>query len=197
MAMSMGGGKGGIKADINVTPLVDIMLVLLIIMMLIAPLLQKGVNVRLPIAENTSEKPDTQEQTVVHVDAQKNLYVNNIQVAESDQGRGIRGDQPGVLESDHRQKQADTGRDREFQRMRDRIDDPLAHAKQTDHNEQAAGHEDSAERRLPAESQAEYHAVGEVRIQAHARGECDRIVRIQPHHGGTHCRGHAGSHDRP
>jgi biopolymer transport protein TolR len=84
MAMSMGGGSGGIKADINVTPLVDIMLVLLIIMMLIAPLLQKGVNVRLPLADNTSEKPDTQEQTVVHVDAQKNLYVNNIQVSESE-----------------------------------------------------------------------------------------------------------------
>ncbi len=84
MAMSMGGGSGGIKADINVTPLVDIMLVLLIIMMLIAPLLQKGVNVRLPIAENTGEKPDTQEQTVVHVDAQRNLYVNNIQVSEGE-----------------------------------------------------------------------------------------------------------------
>ncbi len=84
MAMSTGGGSGGIKADINVTPLVDIMLVLLIIMMLIAPLLQKGVNVRLPIAENTIEKPDTQEQTVVHVDAQRNLYVNNIQVSEGE-----------------------------------------------------------------------------------------------------------------
>jgi biopolymer transport protein TolR len=84
MAMSMGGGSGGIKADINVTPLVDIMLVLLIIMMLIAPLLQKGVNVRLPLADNTAEKPDTQEQTVVHVDAQKNLYVNNIQVSEAE-----------------------------------------------------------------------------------------------------------------
>jgi biopolymer transport protein TolR len=84
MAMAMGGGKGGIKADINVTPLVDIMLVLLIIMMLIAPLLQKGVNVQLPYADNTAEKPDTQEQTVVAVDAQKNLYVNSIQVSESE-----------------------------------------------------------------------------------------------------------------
>ena len=83
MAMSMGGGKGGIKADINVTPLVDIMLELLIIMMLIAPLLQKGVNVRLPIADNTTEKPENQEQTVVHVDAQKQLYVNNLPVSES------------------------------------------------------------------------------------------------------------------
>ena len=84
MSMNVGGGGSGIKADINVTPLVDIMLVLLIIMMLIAPLLQKGVNVRLPIAENTSEKPDTQEQTVVHVDAQKQLYVNNIAVSQSE-----------------------------------------------------------------------------------------------------------------
>ena len=84
MALSLGGGSGGIKADLNVTPLVDIMLVLLIIMMLIAPLLQKGVNVRLPLADNTAEKPDTQEQTVVHVDAQKNLYVNNIQVSENE-----------------------------------------------------------------------------------------------------------------
>jgi biopolymer transport protein TolR len=80
----LGGGGRAIKADINVTPLVDIMLVLLIIMMLIAPLLQKGVNVRLPLADNTAEKPDTQEQTVVHVDAQKNLYVNNIQVSEAE-----------------------------------------------------------------------------------------------------------------
>ena len=44
------GAKGSLKADINVTPLVDVMLVLLIIMMLIAPMLQKGVDVRLPQA---------------------------------------------------------------------------------------------------------------------------------------------------
>lgn len=82
MSMNIGAGAGGIKADINVTPLVDIMLVLLIIMMLIAPLLQKGVNVTLPFADNTAEKPDTQEQTVVHVDAQRQLYVNNLPYSE-------------------------------------------------------------------------------------------------------------------
>jgi biopolymer transport protein ExbD len=43
------GGGGGIKADINVTPLVDVMLVLLIIMMIVAPLLQQGVPVTLPL----------------------------------------------------------------------------------------------------------------------------------------------------
>ncbi|MBA2353921.1 MAG: biopolymer transporter ExbD [Acidobacteria bacterium] len=82
MSMSTGGSKGGIKADINVTPLVDIMLVLLIIMMLIAPLLQKGVNVQLPLADNTTEKPDTQDQTVVAVDSQRQLFVNSIPVSE-------------------------------------------------------------------------------------------------------------------
>ena len=47
MAMDLGGAKGGVKSDINVTPLVDVMLVLLIIMMLIAPMLQQGVSLRL------------------------------------------------------------------------------------------------------------------------------------------------------
>ena len=84
MSMNVGPSSGGLKADINVTPLVDIMLVLLIIMMFIAPLLQKGVNVNLPIAENTGEKPDTQDQTVVHVDAQRQLYVNNLPYAEAE-----------------------------------------------------------------------------------------------------------------
>ena len=64
MSMDVGGNKGGVKSDINVTPLVDVMLVLLIIMMIVAPLLQKGADVRLPLAANTAEKPETQDQTV-------------------------------------------------------------------------------------------------------------------------------------
>jgi len=75
MAMDL-GSKGSLKADINVTPLVDVMLVLLIIMMLIAPMLQQGVAVTLPEAGNTGEKPDTQDQTVVAVDSRGMFYVN-------------------------------------------------------------------------------------------------------------------------
>ena len=52
MSMQLGGGSG-IKAEINVTPLVDVMLVLLIIMMIVAPLLQQGVPVTLPLATNS------------------------------------------------------------------------------------------------------------------------------------------------
>ena len=47
MSMDVGGGKGGVKSDINVTPLVDVMLVLLIIMMLVAPMLQDRKSTRL------------------------------------------------------------------------------------------------------------------------------------------------------
>jgi len=83
MAMNLGGG-GGVKSDINVTPLVDVMLVLLIIMMIVAPLLQQGVAVTLPVATNTSEKPETQEQTVLAITADKRLFVNAVQVAEQD-----------------------------------------------------------------------------------------------------------------
>jgi len=76
MAMDVGGAKGGVKSDINVTPLVDVMLVLLIIVILIAPMLQNQVQVQMPEATNTSDKPDTSDQTVVHVDKESKLYVN-------------------------------------------------------------------------------------------------------------------------
>src|SRR5262249_32092923 len=76
MSMDVGGAKGGVKSEINVTPLVDVMLVLLIIMMIIAPMLQKGVAVNMPSATNTQDKPDTADQTVVAIDAGGKLYVN-------------------------------------------------------------------------------------------------------------------------
>ena len=83
MAMQL-GGKGGVKSDINVTPLVDVMLVLLIIMMLIAPMLQQGVAVQMPEAANTGEKPDTQDQTVVAIDSQGRFFVNGVPVREEE-----------------------------------------------------------------------------------------------------------------
>jgi biopolymer transport protein TolR len=76
MAMDLGGAKGGIKSDINVTPLVDVMLVLLIIMMLVAPLMQQGVPVKLPVASNYVDKPETNNQTVVAIAANKTVYLN-------------------------------------------------------------------------------------------------------------------------
>ena len=85
MSMDVGGAKGGVKADINVTPLVDVMLVLLIIVMLIAPMLQNPVTVQMPEAANTKDKPDTSDQTVVHVDARSQLYVNGKRLPTQDE----------------------------------------------------------------------------------------------------------------
>jgi biopolymer transport protein TolR len=84
MAMDVGGAKGGLKADINVTPLVDVMLVLLIIMMLIAPMLQKGVDVKLPQAANSADKPETQDQVVIAITANRGMYVNGMLVRDED-----------------------------------------------------------------------------------------------------------------
>ena len=84
MYMSVGGDQGGVKSDINVTPLVDVMLVLLIIMMIVAPMLQKGVNVRLPEAAYSSDKPETQDQTVLGIQADRSLYVNSTLVSMGD-----------------------------------------------------------------------------------------------------------------
>ena len=84
MSMQVGGPSGGVKSEINVTPLVDVMLVLLIIMMIVAPMLQKGVDVRLPVAANSTDKPETQDQTVLAIKADKTLWLNGVQVRDTD-----------------------------------------------------------------------------------------------------------------
>ncbi len=84
MGMKAGETTGGLNSEINITPLADVMLVLLIIVMLIAPLLQKGVDVTLPEAANTTEKQENDEQTVLAVTADGRFYVDQVQVSEQD-----------------------------------------------------------------------------------------------------------------
>jgi biopolymer transport protein TolR len=89
MSMDVGGAKGGVKSDINVTPLVDVMLVLLIIMMLVAPMLQQGVAVKLPKADNTVDKPEVQGQTVIAIAKDKRIYFNAKAVSEAELGTRV------------------------------------------------------------------------------------------------------------
>ena len=89
MSMDLGGAQGGVKSDINVTPLVDVMLVLLIIMMLVAPMLQQGVQVTLPKATNTTDKPEQSGQTVLAISKDKSFYLNAKQVPEADLARRV------------------------------------------------------------------------------------------------------------
>jgi biopolymer transport protein ExbD len=67
MAMGGGGSRDKIQSDINVTPLVDVCLVLLIIFMVVTPLLQKGVSVQIPQADNPDKKPENSKQKLISV----------------------------------------------------------------------------------------------------------------------------------
>src|SRR5262245_64114304 len=80
MSMAVGGGKKGVMADINVTPMADIMIVLLIIFMVITPMLQKGVDVRLPTASNTKERKDEPKTIIVAIKQDTTTYLNGIKV---------------------------------------------------------------------------------------------------------------------
>jgi len=80
MSMAVGGKKGGAISDINVTPMADIMIVLLIIFMVITPMLQKGIDVKLPMAYNTKEKKDEQKTIVVAVKKDNKTFLNGVAV---------------------------------------------------------------------------------------------------------------------
>ena len=82
MGMSSGGG-GGLNSEINVTPMVDIMLVLLIIFMVITPLLQSGVSVALPKEmRNPEEDPAIIKESslVVAITKENDFYVSKDKV---------------------------------------------------------------------------------------------------------------------
>ena len=80
MSMAVGGKKGGAMADINVTPMADIMIVLLIIFMVITPMLQKGVDVKLPTAGNSKERKDEPKSITVAIRKDAVVYLGSAKV---------------------------------------------------------------------------------------------------------------------
>ncbi len=84
MGMSVGEKTGGMNSEINITPLADVMLVLLIIVMLIAPLLTAGVTLTLPDASNTGDKPDNDNNTTVAVTSDGRYFVDNVQTSQQE-----------------------------------------------------------------------------------------------------------------
>ena len=83
--MAMGGRNDnrGIMAEINVTPLVDVMLVLLVIFMVTAPMMQQGVQVNLPKAD-TKAMTQAEETVVVAVDKSGKIFINKDEVPATD-----------------------------------------------------------------------------------------------------------------
>ena len=86
MAMATNGGKRGKRgktsrmADINVTPMVDVMLVLLIIFMVAAPLLQTGIDVNLPESKGQQIEPPKKDPVAVTVKANGDVFIGDSQV---------------------------------------------------------------------------------------------------------------------
>src|SRR5262245_7359348 len=76
MGMDQYGGRQDMKSDINVTPLVDVCLVLLIIFMVVTPMLQKGRPVLLPQTDRPEKKPESNRQILVSVEADKNIFID-------------------------------------------------------------------------------------------------------------------------
>ena len=83
MAMSAGGG-GGVKAEPNVTPMIDVMLVLLIIFMVVTPALLAGFNAVPPTGQNLKDHPeDAETDQVLGIDHDGNYYLNKKPIAKT------------------------------------------------------------------------------------------------------------------
>ena len=72
--------KGQVKGDINVTPLVDVVLVLLIIFMVVTPMITSGVQVDLPKTTHHDKKPDDGKDIIISIDKDKAVYVSGAKV---------------------------------------------------------------------------------------------------------------------
>jgi len=94
VAISTGSsaGVGAVKADINVTPMIDVMLVLLIIFMIVTPLIAAGFKATLPKGKNLDPRPEGENEVVLGIDQAGRYFLNGRPLPDGtleDQLRGI------------------------------------------------------------------------------------------------------------
>lgn len=97
MSISTGGGKGGPSWQINMTPMIDVLLVLLIIFMVIQPTLQKGIEVQVPPVDERAAADTPPDQITLEIRAGPDYLINGIPVASNElsgQIRNIFADRP-------------------------------------------------------------------------------------------------------
>jgi hypothetical protein len=104
------------------------------------------------------------------------------QIVKRDERRRMGDDHLGFFQRDDREEQADTGRHRELQVVRDRVDDVLADAQDRDQKEDHARAEHRGQRLLPGVFVGEHHGEGEKRIEPHAGRQRDRVIGVEAHH---------------
>ncbi|MBK9167381.1 MAG: biopolymer transporter ExbD [Bryobacterales bacterium] len=84
MGMNVGGSGGGPRADINMTPMIDILLVLIIIFMVITPLTPKGLDTLVPQPAPPNQSADADQRTVVvTINADRSMMINQEATEES------------------------------------------------------------------------------------------------------------------
>jgi biopolymer transport protein ExbD len=89
MAMSMGSG-GGVKAEPNVTPMIDVMLVLLIIFMIVIPTISAGFNAQPPQGVNLKPRPEENEDQVLGISADGQYYLNKAPIKNETLGEKLK-----------------------------------------------------------------------------------------------------------